>query len=120
LFARLQKEFPQNPRYHFAWIAMSQIQADAMDPDDKMAQSLRLLALRSLKAAVDNALNDKVRRAVAAFAPCRNPRSVLGLNVRRRTRPAASWTRTTCASSPRYTAGKGSTTICSAFCKMIK
>jgi Arc/MetJ family transcription regulator len=40
---------------------MSQIQADAMDPADKMAQSLRLLALRSLKAAVDNALNDKVR-----------------------------------------------------------
>jgi hypothetical protein len=66
LFARLQKEFPQNPQYHFAWIAMSQIQADAMDPNDKMAQSLRLLALRSLRAAIDNALNDKVRGVVPA------------------------------------------------------
>jgi hypothetical protein len=45
---------------------MSQIQADAMDPNDKTAQSLRLLALRSLKAAVDNALNDKVRGVVPA------------------------------------------------------
>ncbi len=58
---------------------MSQIQADAMDPDDKMAQNLRLLALRSLKAAVDNALNDKVRRLAAAFCPLQNPSSVLGL-----------------------------------------
>jgi hypothetical protein len=46
---------------------MSQILADAMDPDDKMAQSLRLLALRSLKAAVDNALNDKVRTRKSSF-----------------------------------------------------
>ena len=63
---------------------MSQILADAMDPDDKMAQSLRLLALRSLKAAVDNALNDKVRTRKSSFrAPlltCRpqdSPRRVL-------------------------------------------
>jgi N-terminal acetyltransferase B complex non-catalytic subunit len=59
LFARLQKEYPNNPQYHFAWIAFSQLQADTMSPDDRMAQSLKLLAFRSLKAAFDNTLNSK-------------------------------------------------------------
>jgi hypothetical protein len=60
LFARLQKEFPDVPQYHFAWIVFSQLQASKMSKDDRMAQNLQLLAFRSLKAAIDNTLNKKV------------------------------------------------------------
>jgi N-terminal acetyltransferase B complex non-catalytic subunit len=59
LFARLQKEYPKAPQYHFAWIALSELQADKMSKDDKMGQSLKMLAYRSLKAAVDNTLAKK-------------------------------------------------------------
>ena len=60
LFARLQKENPTSPHYHFTWIALSQLQAKAMPSDARMAQSLKMLASRSLQAAVDNTLADKV------------------------------------------------------------
>ncbi|KAF2666048.1 hypothetical protein BT63DRAFT_48014 [Microthyrium microscopicum] len=59
LFARLQKENPNQVQYHFAWIACSQMQATMMPKDDKMAQNLKLLAFRSLKAIVDNTIAKK-------------------------------------------------------------
>lgn len=59
LFARLQRSNPENARYHFAWIALCQIQADKLPKDDKMASSLKMLASRSLKAVVDNSLAKK-------------------------------------------------------------
>jgi N-terminal acetyltransferase B complex non-catalytic subunit len=59
LFARLQKENPKAPQYHFAWIALSEMQASRMPKDDKMAASLKMLAYRSLKAAADNTIAKK-------------------------------------------------------------
>lgn len=59
LFARLQKEYPNQAQYHFAWIACSQMQATLMPKDDKMAQNLKLLAFRSLKAVIENTKNKK-------------------------------------------------------------
>ncbi|KIW01641.1 uncharacterized protein PV09_06827 [Verruconis gallopava] len=67
LFARLQRELPQNSKYHFAWIALCQIQADKLPKDDKMGQSLKLLASRSLRAIVDNtaARKDTIKKLTA-------------------------------------------------------
>ncbi|RDI80028.1 hypothetical protein Vi05172_g10050 [Venturia inaequalis] len=59
LFARLQKENPKLSRYHFAWVALSQMQAEKLPTDDRMGQSLKLLAFRSLKAAVENTIAKK-------------------------------------------------------------
>jgi hypothetical protein len=59
LFARLQKEQPNNVRYHYAWIACAQLQASTMPKDDRTAQNLKLLAFRSLKAIVDNTIANK-------------------------------------------------------------
>lgn len=47
-------------QYHFAWIAFSQLLADSMPPDDRMAQDLKMLAFRSLKTAFDNTIAEKV------------------------------------------------------------
>lgn len=59
LFARLQKENPKLSRYHFAWAALSQMQAEKLPTDDRMGQNLKLLAFRSMKAAVENTIAKK-------------------------------------------------------------
>jgi hypothetical protein len=59
LFARLQREFPQNPKFHFAWIALCQIQADKLPAGDKMGPSLKMLASRSMQAIVGNTIMKK-------------------------------------------------------------
>lgn len=59
LFARLQKDNPKLSRYHFAWVALSQLQAEKLPADDRMGQNLKLLAFRSLKAAVENTIAKK-------------------------------------------------------------
>ncbi|QDS67645.1 hypothetical protein FKW77_004638 [Venturia effusa] len=68
LFARLQKENPKLSRYHFAWVALSQFQAERLPTDDRMGQNLKLLAFRSLKAAVENTIakKDTPRRVISA------------------------------------------------------
>jgi hypothetical protein len=59
LFLRLQKESPTNVRYHYAWIACAQLQASNLPADDKLGQSMKQLAFRSLKAIVDKTLAEK-------------------------------------------------------------
>lgn len=59
LFARLQRENPKKSSYHFAWVALCQIQAEKLPSDDRTAQSLKTLAYRSMKAAADNTLTHK-------------------------------------------------------------
>ncbi|TLD39226.1 Tetratricopeptide-like helical [Venturia nashicola] len=59
LFARLQKENPKLSQYHYAWVALSQMQAENLPTDDRMGQNLKLLAFRSLKAAVENTIAKK-------------------------------------------------------------
>jgi hypothetical protein len=59
LFARLQKEFPQKPQYHFAWIACSQLQAEALPADSTISVNLKKLAYLSIKAAIDNTVQQK-------------------------------------------------------------
>jgi hypothetical protein len=55
----MQREYPQNPRFHFAWIVLCQIQADKLPAGDRMGQSLKMLANRSLKAVVENTKGKK-------------------------------------------------------------
>lgn len=72
LFARLQKENPKLSRYHFAWAALSQMQAEKLPIDDRMGQNLKLLAFRSLKAAVENTIAKKeTPRTVASASELR-------------------------------------------------
>jgi hypothetical protein len=68
LFARLQKENPKLSQYHFAWVALSQMQAEKIPVNDRMGQNLKLLAFRSLKAAIENTIAKKETPRIIASA----------------------------------------------------
>ncbi|KAF2435237.1 hypothetical protein EJ08DRAFT_646109 [Tothia fuscella] len=60
VFARLQKENPKLPQYHFAWVALSEMLADRMSSNESTTRdNLRKLAYLSAKATVDNTLQKK-------------------------------------------------------------